>query len=495
MVAIAAGSWFVWDADADLDIRHDSVAGTPVSAYSLPGAPPGPVVLIAHGFAGSRQFMRPFAATLAHAGYQAVTFDFRGHGKHPEPLSGDIDAVDGATEILLGDMAQVAAWARQLPGGDGRIAVLGHSMAADLVVRFAQRTPDVAATVAVSMFSPAVTADSPRNLLVIVGEWEPETLRNEGLRVVGLLPGVDTPQEGVTYGDIADGSARRVAFADNVEHVAVLYSTESMREARDWLDQAFGRDGGGGADARGPWVLLLVMGFVLLARPMATWLPVVSPVPVGGAGSWGMLAAVSVAPTLFGPVLLHFLPTDFLPVLIADYLAAHFAMFGILTGVGLWLAQRQTMPWHAVAVPGVLFGAAGAIAAYAIGTVGLTVDKTITSFIPIAGRVPAIAALFVGALLFFLADEWLTRGPQARRGAFAVTKILFVISLLLAIAIDLNALGFLFLILPAIVAAFIVFGLFSAWAYRQTNHPLPGALANAFLVAWTIGVIIPQMGG
>ena len=35
------------------------------------------------------------------------------------------------------------------------------------------------------MFSPAVTADAPRNLLVIVGDWE-GFLKSEALRAVGL---------------------------------------------------------------------------------------------------------------------------------------------------------------------------------------------------------------------------------------------------------------------------------------------------------------------
>ena len=73
------------------------------------------------------------------------------------------------------------AWVRGL--GDGRLAVLGHSMASDIIVRFAQAAPDVAATIAVSMFSPVVTATTPRNLLVITGEWE-GMLKREALRAV-----------------------------------------------------------------------------------------------------------------------------------------------------------------------------------------------------------------------------------------------------------------------------------------------------------------------
>ena len=58
-------------------------------------------------------------------------------------------------------------------------------MASDIVVRYAQTDPSVAATIAVSMFSPAVTPTSPRNLLVIAGDWE-GMLKKEALRAVGL---------------------------------------------------------------------------------------------------------------------------------------------------------------------------------------------------------------------------------------------------------------------------------------------------------------------
>src|SRR5436189_3565948 len=47
--------------------------------------------------------------------------------------------------------------------GDGRLALLGHSMASDIVVRWALDRPDVAATVALSLFGPKVGAGRPRS--------------------------------------------------------------------------------------------------------------------------------------------------------------------------------------------------------------------------------------------------------------------------------------------------------------------------------------------
>jgi hypothetical protein len=40
---------------------------------------------------------------------------------------------------------------------------------------------------------------------------------------------------------------------------------------------------------------------------------------------------------------------------------------------------------------------------------------------------------------------------------------------------------------------FLAFGLVSRWSYAATNHPLPGALANAAVFAWGIAVTFPMI--
>ena len=243
MAAILIGLFQLHRSSEGLSITKTTVGETPVTIFRQQSAAPAPIVVIAHGFAGSQQLMQPFAETLARNGYIAVTFDFLGHGRNPAPMRGDITEGKAITAALLAELTDVAAWARKLPGSDGRLAVLGHSMASDIVVRFAQATPDVEATVAVSVFSPVVTAASPRNLLVIVGALEPAMLRNEGLRIVNLTAG-GSAVAGETYGHFSDGTARKLALARGVEHIGVLYSHDSMTEALRWLNAAFGKQDG-----------------------------------------------------------------------------------------------------------------------------------------------------------------------------------------------------------------------------------------------------------
>jgi pimeloyl-ACP methyl ester carboxylesterase len=492
---IIAGLWQLEKAMRGLSIVHTYSGATPVTVFRKDGGAAAPVVVIAHGFAGSQQLMQPFAATLAHAGYIAVTFDCLGHGRNPSPLSGSIAEASGATRALLEELERVASFARTLPGGDGRAAVLGHSMASDIVIRYAQAHPEVAATVAVSMFSPVVTPASPRDLDVIVGGLEFGPLQDEARRVVQMVSGAP-PEPRVTYGSVADGTARRYSLSGGVEHIGVLYSIQSMKEARDWLNTVFGRSEAGVLDERGPALGLLFFGITLLGWPLSKLLPRVSKIRLGAALPWRKLLPIAVAPAILTPLVLWKAPTAFLPILLGDYITLHFAVYGLLTALGIWIASRgghdarqgqfPVNHWKFAAAGGLLAG-------YSILVFGLPLDRYVISFWPITQRLPLILAVFAGTLPFFLADEWLTRGESAPRGSYALTKFFFLLSLAIAVALNFQKLFFLILIIPIILLFFIVYGFFSKWADQQTMHPLVGGTSNAAAFAWAIAVTFPML--
>jgi hypothetical protein len=493
VVAIAIGLFELHQARDGLRIVSTDVGTTPITIFQPQATGPAPVVVIAHGFAGSRQLMQPFAETLARNGYIAVTFDFLGHGRNPVPMRGDITDGKAITSAMLRELGEVSAYARTLPDSDGRIAVLGHSMASDIVIRFAQANPEIAATVAVSAFSPVVTATSPRNLLVIVGALEPSMLRNEGLRIVNLAAdGKAVPGE--TYGRFADGTARRLVLAGGVEHIGVLYSRDSLIQSLQWFNATFGRDKFGYTDSRGRWLGLLFLGIVALAWPLSALLPVANETFAGAGMPWKKLLIAAITPAVLTPLILWQMPTDFLPILLGDYLALHFLLYGVLTAVLLLFWRRRTdrgsigaTSRKSVAVAAVLIGA------YNIAAFGLPIDAYVFSFMPIPARLPLMAAIACGTLPYFIADEWLTRGPPARPGAYALTKFCFLLSLAVAIALNPMKLFFLIIIVPAILLLFLAFGLISHWTYRATHHPLPGAVANAAVFAWAIAVTFPMI--
>jgi hypothetical protein len=336
------------------------------------------------------------------------------------------------------------------------------------------------------MFSPAVTRDVPRNLLVAVGAWE-GMLKSEALRAVGLVSAPEEAKPGVTYGQFANGTARRAAFISYAEHVGVLYRPETLRESQDWLDQAFGTSRPGEIEIaeRGRWIALLFVGLALLAKPLTGLLPVAAAGRAGAGLGWNRLWLPILVPAIVTPLVLRFLPTHFLPVLVGDYLACHFAMYGALTiGCLWWIGKDEAGPRPA---------AADATGRLAIATLGVVwpINAEFTNFMPSEARLPLIAAMLAGTLFYFLADEWLTRGEGAARGAYFASKAAFIVSLAIAVALDFERLFFLLIIVPVIVLYFVFFGLISSWVYDRTRHPFVAGVANAIALAWAIGVVFP----
>jgi dienelactone hydrolase len=481
-------------ANAGVAVERVQLGPTPVTIFRTADMAPTagwPVVLIAHGFAGSQQLMQPFAVTLAKNGYLAVTFDYLGHGRNLAPLGGDLTTVDGATQLLLDQTRTVADFALSLPGAGAGLAVLGHSMASDLVVRYAQSDERVDATIAVSMFSPAVTATSPANLLIIVGGLE-RFLIQEAMRALALA--TETPEAGVTVGRTEDGSARRVAIADGVEHVGVLYSHESMRETMSWLDQVYDRSGSGHADTRGPAIMLLILGTVMLGWPLSRLLPVVSRPATGASLPWRQLLPAAAIPSIATPLLLWWFPADFLGVLVGGYLAIHFLVYGLVTSACLWwigrnrgVSVQSRTNWISLVV--------GSLAAtlYVAGLIALILDNHVTSFALTTPRLPLVFLMLAGTLSYFLADEWLTHGARTARGGHLFTRFCFLVSLGIAIALSFEDLFFLLIIAAVIIVYFLVYGLFSKWIYQATGHPAVGATANAFAFAWALAAVFPML--
>ena len=133
------------------------------------------------------------------------------------------------------------------------------------------------------------------------------------------------------------------------------------------------------------------------------------------------------------------------------------------------------------------------VATYSIFAFGAPLSRYVLSFSPIPEQVPLILAALAGTVPFFLADEWLTRGQSAARGSYPVTKLLFLISLAIAAALNVKELFFLIMVIPVILIFFIIYGFFSGWVNRRTGNPLVGGAANALAFAWAIAVAFPLL--
>jgi len=478
LLAIITGVVMLERARAGLEIAPLAVGDTPATVMRLADAT-GPVVVIAHGFAGSRQLMQAYQISLAQAGYITVSFDFEGHGRNPVPMSGDVTSIDGTTRLLMEETGRVTDAALALPGVDGRVVLLGHSMASDVVVRQGLADDRVVAVVAISLFSQAVTADAPQNLLIINGAWE-GGLRTEARRIMAELDAV----EGETVGTPGDGLARRAVAAPFVEHVGVLYSATGIRETVDWLDATFDRNSAAPVAAIGGPILLALFGVVLLALPLARLLPAVT---VPEALPPRLFWILALAPVVITPLVLAPFNTRFLPVLVADYLALHLAVYGALILGGAVVAGLITRP------VGWVWGLA--LAAYGLLAFGGVLDRYVASFLPHAGRLPIMAVILPGAVLAMLGDALLQEAGRARWWKRWIVRIGFLLSLAIAVALDFERLFFLIIILPVIILFYASFGLMGRWVGRQTGSIWAMGVGLGLVLGWALAVTFPLFNG
>lgn len=491
LLAILVSLWHLDSARKGLTIQPLAGADiAPATLYLPPGTDPAPLVVVAHGFAGSRQWMESFSLALAQSGYLVASFDFMGHGRNPRPMTGDVTSVDGTTRLMVEELRAVARAALAHPRADGRLAYLGHSMASDIVIRAALPDPEapaVQAVVAVSAFSRAVTPAEPANLLLIAGAWE-SRLADEGLRLLRLTDPAAGPESEV--GEITQGTARRLILAPHVEHVAVLQSTVALDAAALWLDRVFGRDGARPAENRGGWILLLLAGVAALAWPLARALPAGPPAGApAGAAPLGLrpFLAACLLPPLAVPLLLAPIETRILPVLVADYLVLHFAAYGALTLSLLARAGALAGQFPARVWPLALLVGAASIAGF-----GLALDQAVASFLPHAGRLAVIAGLALGAVPYLLGDAILTEGGRAPLWRVLLARGAFLASLLAAVALNFDRLMFLLIILPVILLFFLIFGTLSGVIGRRTGLPAIAGIGMGLMLAWSLGVTFPM---
>ncbi|MBM7069456.1 alpha/beta hydrolase [Actibacterium sp. 188UL27-1] len=481
VLALGLGLWSVTQLErlrGSVDRTIVTIGTTPAMLYAGPQADaPVPLVILAHGFAGSRQFMEAFALTLARSGYAVLSYDLQGHGRNPVPMSPEVTEIDGTTRALMDELSAVIAAGRDLPGMSGDVALLGHSMSTDVIIREALRNPDVDGVVAVSMYSQAITASEPGRMLILSGEWEPH-LREFGRTALQMVD--PAAQEGETAE--AENVWRRAVFAPRTEHVGVLYSATSLTEARAFLDLTFDRSSDGPVtDNYGLFVVLLVSCAFIAAWPVLTALPVgvTRPDPL----NWRQIALVTLVPAGTAPVIASALSAWLLPVQVVGYLTWHFAAYGILQMIVLaWCGRRLTRGpvWPAIV-----------LIAYGLGVFGLALDRYGASFMPNMERLAMIPLLMVGTIPCMVADGLATGGGTAPVWQRLWARVAVIGSLILAVVFGPDRLFLMMMVLPVIVLFFLVYGSMAGWLGRRQGG-LASGLGLAVLLAWSIAVSFPM---
>ncbi|MFK7943991.1 MAG: alpha/beta hydrolase [Paracoccaceae bacterium] len=475
LVTIAAllfGALSVWALERQrtgLIAETTDIEGTPVTIWRLDPARPAPLAVIAHGYAGSRQMMEPIALSLAHAGFAAASFDFLGHGRHGAPITADVTMIEGATAQLVAQTRQIAQTLLARPDLNGPAALIGHSMATDIVIRAAEGLGPVAGVIAISMYSDAVTPEHPQRLLVISGETE-YRLREVALdRVRQVDP---TAEEG----DLATSGVvtRQAVSAPWVGHVGVLYASNTLDAVQGWLGT-----GAQTASGRGLWITALLGAIVALAWPLSRLIPQQTPAPPPGRATIWRAILLAPLPALGATLVLPAGPMGL----------SGFA--GLAGFFGIWGAMQLAVLWRSGTWQPLFSVPAGALLlAWGLGVFAVALDHYGAAFLPVGMRLWVMGLLLVGTLPFCVADAALARGfswPQ-----WMVSRALIVATLLGAMVLT-PGLATTFTVLPVLVLFWVVYGLAARWLSARAGAEGPG-LALGIILAWAIAASTPLIG-
>ena len=471
--ALVAVAWLqVAEATEPVTELTTEHGGVPVTLLLPPTPEPAPAVVVVHGFAGSRQLMRSTGIALAGAGYAVALPDLTGHGANPRPLRPDRDL-----DRLVADVAAAMDALADRPEVDpARVGLLGHSMGSGAAMAAGIAPPDrVRAVVAVSPTDAEVSAEVPRDLLLVAGAREPRFVTNaEDLLARAGGPGAQP----------GDGTARALVVVPHVEHVGILFSPAMHRTAARWFDAALGH--GPSQVLAVPliaWWSLHLVGVLLVWRTAVALTHRTSPraarlVPahravlgVLGGGALATVLLLGLAPAL--PLV------EVAGMLVAPVLAAWFALAG-----AAWLLAGAT--------PGRPAGRDLAIGvAVLVGLVvafGVLAHRTWLPWFPIAPRVAPAAAFAVLVLPWTLA---LAATLQGRRGVSGFLWWAGITAGLLvgvgAAALVVPGLGFVALVLPLLPA---VLGLTQVvWA--PLERPWAAGLGSAAFLGWLLAVLFP----
>jgi pimeloyl-ACP methyl ester carboxylesterase len=465
IVLILSSWWGIAEARSGLVVRSLERDGVPLLYMAPKQTTKAPGVLIAHGFAGSKQLMLSYGHVLAHAGYATMLWDFDGHGANPAPLKGfDLSKNLKTALNTLIEQPQVDR---------DRLALLGHSMGSSVVIDAGVRDVNrFAATIAISPAGQNVTPDAPKNLQLQIGAWEGQ-LRPYTQKLLTAAGGENA--------QFAAGKARELITVPTVEHITILFSSVSHQAALRWLDATFGQQSESQyVDRRMIWYTLHLVGWLTILGLLASKFSVQAvDLKLSPWRTWGGLLVSSGAASLGLKVLD---PVVSLESLGGVQVGGAVGVWFLIAG-SVWLAILFRWPsWNGrslggFALFGLLWVAFGAMA-QVVWLQWWLIPTRLAVWLPIA------FACFPWFLASGMAQ--VGRGATGRVGWWLTESLVLVAGFTLAI-VFLPKLGFIVLLLPLFP---VFFGLFS-FVIGILNDVWIYAIGTALFFAWLLAAGFP----
>ncbi|MBW1683194.1 MAG: dienelactone hydrolase family protein, partial [Deltaproteobacteria bacterium] len=233
------------------NVRYRNFNGIPIRAklFRPSGASPLtplPGVVYIHGYQNNRETGDAYCLELARRGFVVLNIDAIGRGNSGipnDPEAPDFDPTYGGEASL--------EYLRSLPYvRKEALGMMGYSLGAEMAYRVALGNPHVQALVITGFaYTEEASPTTPRNMLMIMGKWDEFRQRMTGTRdlekewmntqATRKAFGVDRPALQKTYGDFAEGTARRV-FIPRTIHIQESHSGVAIAETLRWMREALG---------------------------------------------------------------------------------------------------------------------------------------------------------------------------------------------------------------------------------------------------------------
>lgn len=474
---VCLGVWRLESERAQINQSTVDTTQGQVALYHSKAQPMGPLVVVTHGFAGSVQLMQTISRDLARAGFTVAAFDFLGHGRSALAMSADISRIEGTTAQLVAQTKSVVQQVRAHTGVQGPIALVGHSMATDVIVRAARDIPDVTAVAAISMYSDAVDKTHPQSLLILSGAYEGH-LRAIALKYAQMID--PAAQEGETVQ--AQSIIRRAVAVPNTGHLTVLFHPVTLRETRSWLAQAMNHPVPEQNTTTGPWIALVLGGLVALIWPTSRIIPrrAVAPTP---------LMPLRVLAVAFVASVLAFGAGSLMQGAVLGFggfrgLFGFFAVWGVT--IGIFLRDRIRVLGRPSLAGGSL------LLVWGIGVFAFALDRYGAAFVPTGPRLSLAVVLALATIPFAVADRVLNDGSAL--WVRVVNRGIIITALAGIMIATSGQMMLLFTVLPVLILFFLVYGSM-ARSIEKRSDPLTSGVALGLCLAWAIAASTPLFQG
>lgn len=237
-ILVTAVSWIAVRGFTRSALRLRNARGMPLRVVvfePLRSRPPMPAIIVCQPINSPPEAGLPLILEFVRRGMLVAALDT--HGQTPE--ENRVLLRENALAVTALDAGAVLAYLSARPDVDhSRIGVIGHSVGGTLAIRAGMEQPWVRATIAVGIAGD-VTHELPRNLLWLVGLYDEFRPLLQMQEVMEASNTEAISRAGVTTGDFAQGTARRLEVTPTADHFTEFLNHGTALRAVEWFESAF----------------------------------------------------------------------------------------------------------------------------------------------------------------------------------------------------------------------------------------------------------------